>query len=259
MEPKNVAVANGRFNVEVLEDGSGEDLLYLHAANGLTWDPFLEDLAKRYHVIAPKLPGTGSSTGQEHLMDHHDVFYFLWDLLDELSVDQVNVVGHSMGGWFAAELAAMQPGRVRKLVLISPMGLWNDGYPVADPFAMLPDEIIDATFHDTEHPAAKAMQEKPEDEAEVVVWTVEQAKNLSTAARFIWPIPDKGLSKRIHRISSPTLLLWGKSDGMTPVRYAEDFNKAIANSEIAILEASGHIPQAEEPEATLAKITAFLG
>lgn len=259
MEEKTVSVVNGRFNVEVLEAGEGPDLLFIHGAGGLMWDPFLEQLSQHYHVIAPRLPGTGGSTGVEWLMDHHDVFGFYWDLIDALGVGQLHVVGHSMGGWFAAEVAAMRPERVEKLVLIAPVGLWNDDYPVADFFAMLPAELAEALFHDQEHPGAKMMTAAPpEDPDEMRTMAVERAKNLQTAARFMWPIPDKRLSERIHRISSPTLICWGESDGVVPPSYANDFGQAIAGSEVAMFSASGHMPQVEEPEAMLQKVGSFL-
>ena len=260
MEEKTVSVVNGRYSVEMLEAGSGPDLLFIHGAGGLMWDPFLEQLSQHYHVIAPKIPGTAGSTGIEWLMDHHDVFYFYWDFLDALGVDDVIVVGHSMGGWFAAEVAAMQPSRVSKLVLIAPVGLWNDDYPVKDFFAMTPPELVADLFHDQEHPGAKMMTAPPpEDPAELQTATVERAKMLMTAARFMWPIPDKRLSERIHRISSPTLICWGESDGLVPIDYAADFNKAIAGSQVARFAASGHMPQVEEPEALLQEVGAFLG
>ena len=260
MQERTVSVVNGKFSVELMEAGDGPDLLFIHGAGGLMWDPFLEQLSQRYHVIAPKLPGTGGSTGVEWLMDHHDVFYFYWDLLDELGVGDAIVVGHSMGGWFAAELAAMQPSRVSKLVLITPVGLWNDDYPVADFFAMLPNELVPALFHDAEHPAAKMMTAPPpEDPEEMKAAAVERAKNLQTAARFLWPIPDKRLAERIHRVSSPTLICWGESDGLVPPSYADDFNAAIAGSKVAKFAKSGHMPQVEEPEALLAAVGDFLG
>ncbi|MYJ00939.1 MAG: alpha/beta fold hydrolase, partial [Chloroflexi bacterium] len=161
MEDKTISLVNGRFNVGYMEAGSGPDLLFIHGAGGLMWDPFLEQLSQHHRVIAPKLPGTANSTGVEWLMDHHDVFYFYWDFLDALGVDEVVVVGHSMGGWFAAEVAAMQPSRVSKLVLIAPAGLWNDDYPVADFFAMMPNELVPALFHDTNHPGAQMMTAPP--------------------------------------------------------------------------------------------------
>lgn len=260
MEEKTVSVVNGRFDVEVLEAGSGPDLLFIHGAGGLIWDPFLEQLSQRYHVIAPRIPGTGGSTGVEWLMDHHDVFGFYWDFLTEMGVaGDVIVMGHSMGGWFASEVAAMRPERVSKLILIAPVGLWNDDYPVVDFFAMMPNELVGVLFHDQEHPGAKmTTAPPPEDPDELRTVTVERAKNLQTAARFLWPIPDKRLSERIHRISSPTLICWGESDGLVPPQYAQDFNKAIANSEVALFSASGHMPQVEEPEALLQKVNAFI-
>ncbi len=258
MDEKMVTVANGRFEVQTLEAGSGEVVVFLHGAGGLTWDPFLETLSESYHVIAPHLPGTGDSTGGEFFLDHHDAFYFYLDFLDALDLDQVHLIGHSMGGWMATEVAALQPMRFKTLTLLAPIGLWNDDYPVLDIWAMLPNEIVEAVFHDTNHPAAKMMLEVPTDPMELAKMQVEQTKNGQIAAKFMWPIPDKGLKHRIHRVSTPTLVLWGASDKLAPVQYAEDFGRLIAGSTVEIIADAGHIPQLEQTDATLEKVQAHL-
>ena len=259
MQERTLSLVDGKFSVQIFEAGRGADLLFVHGAGGPIWDPFLDALAEHYHVVMPAHPGTGASTGFEHLLDHHDFLYWLLDVLDALAMDPVHVVGHSLGGWFAAELAAMQPQRLGKLVLIDPVGLWNDAYPVADFFAMLPTDLVEAVFHDPNHPAAKMMLEVPTDEGAVREAMITRAKNMSSAAKYLWPIPDKGLKQRIHRISAETLILWGKSDKLTPVQYADDFKRLIKNSRVEIFNRSGHMPQLEQPEETLAKVTAFLG
>jgi len=259
MNEKMVSVANGRYEVQTLEAGSGEDVLFLHGAGGLMWDPFLEGLSQSYHVVAPHLPGTGKSSGGEHLFDHHDAFYFYLDFLDAVGIDQVHLVGHSMGGWMAAEVAAMQPQRCKSVTLIAPIGLWNDDYPVLDIWAMLPDEIADAVFHDVNNPAAQAMLNPPTDPGALNQMMIEQTKNGSTAAKFMWPIPDKGLKNRIHRVQTPTLIVWGESDKLAPVQYAKDFQRSIKGSKVEMIKAAGHIPQLEQTDTTLAKVKAHIG
>jgi pimeloyl-ACP methyl ester carboxylesterase len=259
MEEKMVSVANGRFEVQTLEAGTGDDVVFLHGAGGLTWDPFLEALSQKYHVIAPHLPGTGESTGGEHVFDHHDGFYFYLDFMDAMGLDQVHLIGHSMGGWMAAEVAAMQPRRFESVTLLSPIGLWSDDYPVLDIWAMLPNEIAEAVFHDVNHPAAQMMLAVPSDPAELGQLQIQQTKTGSMAAKFMWPIPDKGLKNRIHRITSPTLVLWGASDKLAPVQYADDFGRLIESSTVEIIKEAGHLPQLEQTEATLEKVLAHLG
>ncbi len=253
-----VSEAGGHFDVELLEDGDGPPLLYLHSAGGLLWDPFHDALAQRYHLIAPYIPGTGRSTGLTDLADHHDLFFFYLELLDALDLDQVRLIGHSMGGWIAAELAALAPTRIQQLVLIAPIGLWNDQYPVADFLTLPPSELVPAVFHDTTRPEAQALLNLPTDPDELQRATITRAKIRAAAARFLWPIPDKGLARRIHRIAAPTLILWGDHDGLLPPQYGDDFQAAIPNSRLIRFQHSGHIPHLEERDLALQHITAFL-
>lgn len=260
---RTIPLRDGQFRIVVQEGGVGTPLIFLHGLGATSWDPFLAGLAASHRVIAPSLPGSsGGSTGLEHLLDHHDLFFLYQELLDallgELDVESVTLVGHSFGGWLAAELAAAEPARVSSLVLIAPLGLWNDADPVADFFALLPAELAAAAFHDASHPLALAMQDMGESEAEKKVVMLRRARDNRAVARFIWPIPDKGLSKRIQRVRAKTLLVWGESDGIVPPRYAEDFAGRIAGSRVEMIAAAGHLPQVEQPEATLTVVRAFL-
>jgi pimeloyl-ACP methyl ester carboxylesterase len=135
VEEKTVAVRGDMFATKVRTDGSGDPLLFLHGAGGLRgWDAFLADLATRFTVYAPSHPGFETSTGIEHIDDIVDLVVYYNDLLDTLGLDSAHVVGHSMGGMLGAELAALSPQRVRKLVLANAVGLWLDEHPVADFF-----------------------------------------------------------------------------------------------------------------------------
>jgi len=180
-------------------------------------------------------------------------------VLDALGLDGVPVIGHSFGGMTAAELAAHVPRRVSKLVLIAPVGLWNDDYQVADIFSVEPKDLPALLFADTSHPAAQAML-PPDDGAEEpdVEMLVQLVSGLTTLAKFMWPIPDRGLSRRLYRISAPTLLLWGGQDALVPVRYADDFVAAIPNAEKVVVEGAGHMLPLERPEETRGTIAEFL-
>src|SRR5271163_2424701 len=157
-------VRDGKFSVEVHTFGSGEPLLYLHGAGGLLGvDPFLEDLGNNFKVIAPHLPGYGESTGVEHIDDILDAILFYHQLLDELGVSSAHVVGHSMGGMLAAEFAAIDVHRVKKLVLVTPAGFWLDEHPIPDIFAMEPPDLAAHLFHDPQSPIAQMFTTIPED------------------------------------------------------------------------------------------------
>jgi pimeloyl-ACP methyl ester carboxylesterase len=129
---------NARLAIDTLESGSGEPLLFLHGAGGLAWDPYLDALAERRRVIAPFLPGTSRSSDISQVRDLWDLVLCYYDLLDALQIDRADVIGHSMGGMIACELAANDPSRVGRLVAIAPAGLFDMNDPMPDIFAMLP-------------------------------------------------------------------------------------------------------------------------
>jgi pimeloyl-ACP methyl ester carboxylesterase len=219
----------------------------LHGEWGRQWDDFLGALAAERRVIAPCHPGFGETTGTDQLLDLPDLIYYYLDFLDALDLRGLPLVGHGLGGMLAAELAAVQPERFSRLVLIGPLGLWNPAYPVLDFFAAAPDELAAATYHDPESPVARAAAAVPAEGEPYVNYMLERAKSLATAAKYLWPIPNRGLNKRLHRIRIPTLLVWGESDGICPPRYAADFQAAIPHAERAIVAKAGHLPQTERP------------
>jgi pimeloyl-ACP methyl ester carboxylesterase len=253
-----VAVQRDRFAADVLEAGSGPPLLYLHGELGRSWDDFLDRLAVDRRTIAPCHPGYGDSTGTDHLIDLHDLIYYYLDFLDAAALQQIPLIGHGLGGMIAAELAAVQPERFSRLVLLAPLGLWNPGYPVLDIFAAEPADLARALYHDPDSPVARAAAEVPKEGDPYVQFMLERAKALATAAKYLWPIPNRGLTKRLHRVKAPTLLIWGASDGVCPPRYGEDFRAAIEGSELVVLENAGHLLQVERPGELAGLVENFL-
>lgn len=259
MEDKTVTVRGGMFQTKLRTDGQGDPLLFLHGAGGLRgWDPFLAELAKQFTVYAPSHPGFETSTGLDHVDDMLDLVVYYNDLLDTLGIASAHVVGHSMGGMLAAELAALSPHRVRKLVLANAAGLWIDEHPVADFFAMTPEQLAVALWHDPNSEVAKTMMAIPQDEKAQLEAFLIRSQHLATAGKFLWPIPDRGLKKRIHRITAPTLLLWGQSDGLVPPLYAQAFQKHIPGAQITIMPRCGHMPMYEDPMGFVSTVTTFL-
>lgn len=258
MEQRLVSVRDGQFEIEVFEGGSGDPVLFLHGFGGPRWDPFLERLAARYRVIAPAHPGFGKSTGNDHLLDLHDLIYYYLDFLDRLELRDIPLIGHCLGGMIAAELAAVQPERFSRLVLIAPLGLWNPAYPVLDFFVATPKELAAALYHDAESPAAIVAATVPTEGQEMIDYHLDRAQSLSTAAKYLWPIPNRGLAKRIHRVTMPTLIAWGESDGLCPARYGQDFQALIPNSHLVTLPAAGHVPGTEQPDKLADAVLTFL-
>jgi pimeloyl-ACP methyl ester carboxylesterase len=222
------------------------------------WDPFLVDLAKQFTVYAPAHPGFETSTGIEHIDDIFDLVVYYNDFLDALGVESAHVVGHSMGGMLGAELAVWSPHRVRKLVLANAAGLWLDEQPVADFFAMTPEQLAVALWHDPASDVAKAMMAVPQDEQAQLEAFLLRSQHLATAGKFLWPIPDRGLKKRIHRIKAPTLLLWGQSDGLVPPVYAQEFQQRIPGAHVAMMQRCGHMPMYEDPAGFVSTVASFL-
>ncbi len=260
MDERVIPVRGERERLTIMDAGSGPPMVFLPDVWGLHWDPFLEAMSEAHRVLGVHLPGTGGSTGDEWIIDLFDLTYLLTDLLDELDLDDVVVVGNGLGGMLAAELAAMQPQRYRALVLISAYGLWNEAHPNVDVFFHRDQfEVLAAmTFHNPEHPFRTVLFPQAESRQEHQTQMVERAQTLQAAAKHLWPLPDRGLARRIHRIISPTLIVWGRKDGVVPVQYAEDFARLIPHATIQIQEHSGHLPQVEETEAVAAAVSAFL-
>ena len=259
MSERSVSVRNGEFQVDIHEGGSGNPILYLHGITGLEWTPLLQKLSTGHKVIAPRTPGFGESTGTESLQDIHDLLYFYVDLLDELNVNNIPIVGHSLGGMFAAELAAMQPGRFSHVSLISPFGLWDSAEPIPDLFSISLPELAAAMYADANSEAALAVATAPQarmtevdpstsEGRATLDYLVERAKSMSTAAKYLWPIPNRGLSKRLHRVTQPAQIIWGDSDGVIPPGYAERFAKYMPNAAIHVVPNAAHMVTDEQPD-----------
>ena len=250
VQEQTVSVWENRISPKVQVAGSGPPVVFLHGAYGLTWDPFLDGLAEHFTVYAPEHPGTtlGDPDGIKPLDNLWDLVLYYDELFAQLGLDNPTVIGHSFGGMVAAEIAACYPQRVGKLVLLSPIGLWRDDVPVKNWMIMPLEEVVKAVFYDPSGPLAQQMLSVPEDEKEAQDLQIRVTWSLACTGKFIWPIPDKGLKKRIHRIASPTLIIWGTGDKLVPPVYAEEFGSRIAGSRIEMVEQAAHVPQLEQLE-----------
>lgn len=222
--------------------GRGEPLLFLHGANGAPVVlPFMEKLAQRFDVLVPEHPGYGKSDEPEWLENIHDIAYFYLDFLKQLNLKNVTVVGSSMGGWIAMEMAVRDTSRLKSLVLSSPAGIAAPGVRAADIFLMAPEEMVRNLFVDQK--LAEARLAQPED-IDVSL------KNRHTTARLAWEprLHDPYLPKWLHRIEVPMKILWGRQDRILPVAFVDVYRKLLPKAEISILENCGHLPHAEKPD-----------
>ena len=260
MSERTIETKKG-IKCRVREAGEGAPLVFFHGAGGLLdEEPLLDGLAERHRVYAPEWPGYGEEPTEELLEDMLDFALHGWDVVDALGLERPTLVGHSMGGMIAAEMACLAPAALDKLVLASPAGLWIDEHPLPDIFAMLPFELAPLLFHD---PAAgvKLLTGGVDfnDSAALEIFMVRNARRLGTAGKILFPIPNRRLSKRIYRLAAPTLLVWGRDDGFIPPVYAQRWQQLLPDAELAWIDRAGHMLTLEQPQAVADAIVAFLG
>ncbi len=245
----------------LLEGGAGAPLVYFHGAGGLYEDePLLESLAGSYHVYAPEWPGYGEQEGEGLLEDMLDFTLHGWDVVDALDLERPHVLGHSMGGMIAAEMAAVSPGSLAKLVLIAPAGLWIDEHPIPDLFAMLPFELAAALFKDPKQGEAFLTRGVDFSNMDALkTFLVANARRLGTAGKILFPIPNRRVSKRLYRLVNDTLVVWGRDDAFIPPPYAERWQELLPNGRLAWIEDAGHMVPYEQTASCAAAIQSFLG
>jgi pimeloyl-ACP methyl ester carboxylesterase len=244
----------------VLEGGSGAPVVFFHGAGGLLADnPFLDGLARRYHVFAPEWPGYGESTGDELLEDMLDFALHGWDLVDALGLRRPHLVGHSMGGMIAAEMACLAPRDLAKLVLVGAAGLWLEKHPIPDIFAMLPQEIAEVLFVDPARGAALLTGGADLSDIEALKdFYVVTQRRLAMAGKILFPIPNRRLSKRLYRMAAETLVLWGASDRLIAPAYAAQWKALIPGARVQTIDGAGHMLPWEQPDAFVDAVVRFL-
>ena len=244
----------------VLEAGSGMPVVFLHGAGGLLADnPFLDGLAARYHVFAPELPGYGESTGEELLEDMLDFTLHGWDVVGALGLTRPHLVGHSMGGMIAAEMAAIAPHDLGRLVLAGAAGVWLEERPIPDIFAMLPHELADVLFVDPARGAALLTGGADLSDMEALKdFYIVTQRRLAMAGKILFPIPNRRLSKRLYRLAAETLVLWGAADRLIPPEYAAQWKALIPNARVQTIEGAGHMLPWERPDAFVDAVVKFL-
>ena len=225
--------------------GSGEPLLYLHGANGVpAIAPFMEKLATRFDVIVPEHPGFGGSSEPEWLENIHDLAYFYLDFVRSLDLREVRVVGSSLGGWVALEMAVRDSSRIRSLVLVGPAGIVVPGVIPEDAFLWSPEEHTRKLFFDGAIAERLLAQPMTAEQLDISL------KNRHTLARLGWEprMHDPFLRKWLHRVDVPVKIVWGENDRILPVAYAREFQKLMPSASVEIVPRCGHLPQAEKPD-----------
>lgn len=234
------------IDVDVVRKGSGQALLMLHGGGGpVAQHPVIDKLAGHFDVIAPTHPGFDGSQIPDHFDAIDDLVFLILDLLEVLDLRDVILVGFSMGGWIATELATMTTERLSKLLLVSSVGIKVGGREdrdIADIFAMSHEQFIDITYHDPS--LAPQLTSLSNEQAEIM------AANRIALGAYTWEpyMHNPKLVQRLHRIDIPTHFIWGASDGLVTVDYGRAFCSKIRNATMDVIEHAGHSPHIEQPE-----------
>lgn len=255
MQRQVIAIAG--VELELFETGEGPPLLFLHNAGGFVPEqPYVAMLAARHHLIAPSHPGFGKSSLPDWIDAVDDIAYVYLELMDRLGVARTDVIGCSIGGWIAAELATKSPDRVRRLVLVGPEGVKvgpPDRLDIPDIFAMPQIDMDRLMYHDPERMRTDPTQLTDEQLAIRV-------RNRETTALLVWEpwFHNPKLRHRLHRVTAPTLFLRGESDGLVSAEYLAAYARLLPNARVETIAAAGHAPQAEQPEAFARVVLQFL-
>ncbi|MDX2158419.1 MAG: alpha/beta hydrolase [Hyphomicrobiaceae bacterium] len=242
-------------NTVLRRGGNGPPLLFLHGAGGFgIWGDFHDRLASRFDVLAPSHPGFDGSDDPPWLDRVADLGHFYLDLMQALGLEQVHLVGHSLGGWLAAEIATRDTRRLASVTLMCAAGIHVEGIAQLDTFLLAPDERVRRQFVDKAKAESLAARVSDPANLDLVL------KNQETAARLAWQprLYDPHLRKWLHRIDRPTLVLWGDSDPIFPAAYAEAYGRLIPGAKAVVIERCGHQPNVEHPAETATAITTFI-
>jgi len=238
----------------MLRGGAGPPLVFLHGARASRgWTPFMAELANTFSVLCPDHPGFGRSETPDWLDTIHDMAFFYLDVLAALDIDGVHLVGASLGGWIAAEMAVRSTARLARLSLIAPAGIHVKGVAKPDIFLCSRDEMTRNLFADPGL-AEAALAETPSAEEEEA-----DLRDRYMTARLGWQprMYDPDLAKWLHRIDRPTQLVWGREDRILPAVYAEHWQRLVPGSSLTYVERCGHFPRIKQPAALVDAVTGF--
>lgn len=227
-------------------------VIYLHGIAGL---PELSPAIKRLEaggveVVAPVLPGFDGAPGWEAPADYLGWLTLTWDTLDATGALPAAVIGASTGGMLAADLAALRPEAVTRLALLAPLGIWDGDHPGADPYGVPRAQRFPMLF------AGSVPEAFPNafDERGPLEQPVSQHLRDVAGASLVWPLPDRGLATRVHRITAPTMVLWGAEDRIAPPALASHWPA----TERVVVPGAGHLLEWDAPDAVADALIRFL-
>ncbi len=228
---------------------------YTALGGEVVWLPFFEQLSQHYTVYVPGHPGFSQSEGLDQIDSIEDLVFHYTDLMDQIGLDQPYVVGLSLGGWLAAELATRYANRIKKLALVNPVGLRVPGSPMADIFAANPQETRQLVFHDPDSELAKTFI--PDEPSQEVLENALRAREATARVGWNPYLSNPKLRGRLYRITVPTVIVWGESDRLVPVEHSRAYHEGIAGSQLIMLPECGHTPPFEKPRETAQHLAEF--
>ncbi len=243
-------------NVFLRRGGTGDPMLFLHGASGVPgWIPAFGTLSESFDLHVPDHPSYGRSDEPEWLDDMSDLAMFYLDFLEERGLENVHLVGNSLGGWLAMEIAVRNATRLRSLTLVGAAGIRIKGKPIADIFMMDPDDLARELFVDQSFAERIIGAELSEEETDI------RLRNRVSTARLGWQprLFNPSLRKWLHRITVPALVVWGEADRIVDVAYAEEFGRLLPDSEVTVIDGAGHLPHVEKPEPFVSALAGFIG
>jgi len=252
---KTIKVAD--VDLELHESGQGSPVLFLHGAGGFApQQPFVAPLSAKHRLLAPSHPGFGKSSLPEWIDSIDDIAHIYLELLSMLDLKQLDIVGCSIGGWIAAEIATKVPERVHRLVMVGPVGVKTgsaDKLDIPDIFAMPQADVDKLVYHDPARmvPDTKTMPE----EALTAMF-----RNRETTALLVWEpwMHSTKLKHRLYRVKCPALFMRGASDGLVSEQYLKAYAALLPNARMHTIAAAGHVPHLEQPEAFASAVLDFL-
>ncbi|MGE5540260.1 MAG: alpha/beta fold hydrolase [Gemmatimonas sp.] len=245
------------MKIEVERRGRGRPLVLIPGEDALEADlPFVDELARSFEVIIPWMPGFGRSERPDWVENMDDVAYIFLDLLDALKLKDVTLVGFSLGGWIAAEMAIKNTSRIKKLVLVDAYGIKVGGKrdrDIADVWYLPAEKVLELKYVDPDK-GKFDYPSMPDEKLEII------ARNRETTARLCWDpyMHHPRLYRRLHRIDVPTLVLWGEKDGVVTTDYGRAYAKAIKGAKFASIPNAAHFPHVEAPEKFMKELSRFV-
>ena len=244
--------------VEMFSGGSGPPLLFLHGAGGNAgWQAYHEELSKSYTVYVPSQAGFNGTERPDWLYTITDLCHFNHAMVEALGLTDYVLMGSSMGGWVAAEMAAMCRSGIKALILVGAAGIKPESSEIAEIFMVSAQTRMAQRFHDiSQVPNREDYERAPTAEEQLVAHS-----NQEMASRLCWRpyLHNPSLPHYLDRVDTPTLLVWGRQDAIIPLECGELFEKALPNAQLKVIENCGHSPALEKPGEFLAAVGEFLG